>query len=31
MHAAAVKLGAVIGEQFDARVRPSDMTHPLAE
>jgi fumarate hydratase, class II len=27
---AALKLGFVTGEQFDAWVRPEDMTHPLA-
>jgi fumarate hydratase class II len=27
----ALKLGYVTGEQFDAWVRPEDMTHPLAE
>jgi fumarate hydratase class II len=28
---AALKLGYVTGEQFDAWVRPEDMTHPPAE
>ena len=28
---AALKLGTVTSEQFDAWVRPADMTHPLAE
>ncbi|HEX4772305.1 MAG TPA: hypothetical protein VH351_15825 [Bryobacteraceae bacterium] len=27
---AALKLGFVTGEQFDAWVRPEEMTHPLA-
>ena len=28
---AALKLGFVTAEQFDAWVRPEDMTHPLAD
>ena len=28
---AAIKLGYVTGEQFDAWVNPADMTHPLPQ